>query len=240
MNVEFSPAFLYNQAMNKKGFTLSETLITAVIIGVVATLTIPVIYGNYMWEVRRAKVMNFSKIMNNAIDDALVENEEKHFIGDDGCFNDEIVSIMNHLRPYLPITEECGFETDGKCSFNDKYKYFSSKLSGGFLRNTDLWYKFNLNDGSHVYFFSGRYPYAQQYTGTYVKSTCEIEYDMNGDKGPNRSGYDLFSFELNDRQKMVPQGTSYNTNGEYLKYCENDAIGEGSSCTAKIMNNIKY
>lgn len=41
---------IYNFIMlkrSKKGFTFSETLITALVIGVVATLTIPVIIGNY-------------------------------------------------------------------------------------------------------------------------------------------------------------------------------------------------
>lgn len=131
----------------KKGFTFSETLITAVIIGVVAALTIPVIYGNYRWEVKRAKVMNFSKIMNNAIDDALVENDGKCFIGDAGhsgggedrFFHNEVIDIMNHIRPYLPITEECGFETDGNCSFNGEYKYFSTKSSRGGSHETQIY-----------------------------------------------------------------------------------------------------
>lgn len=63
---------------------------------------------------------------------------------------------------------------------------------------------------------------------------------MNGDKGPNRYGYDMFSFEINSRHKMVPIGTSFNTNNEYLKYCENNENGSGRTCSAKLIMNIKY
>lgn len=185
---------------NIKGFTMSEVLLTIVILGIVAALTIPFVYGNYMYAVRSAKVKNFSKIMNNALEDALIENEEKPFlhIGPENS-TEHIERMMKHLRPHLPIIEECGWETGGNCSFHGKYKPFYDKCGtmSPFSIDTDLYYKFNLSDGSHVYYFKNGHTY-------FTKNFDMLRYDMNGDKGPNRFGYDMFQFEIGDTHKMIP------------------------------------
>lgn len=80
----------------------------------------------------------------------------------------------------------------------------------------------------------GRIAYADEIHDT----AYEITYDMNGDKGPNRFGYDTFVFEITAKGKMLLYGTSYNNKDG--SYCENDERGNGSTCSAKIMNNIKY
>ena len=51
---------------NNSAFTLAETLITLVIIGVIAAITIPVIFENYRREEASARIKKFYSMLQNA------------------------------------------------------------------------------------------------------------------------------------------------------------------------------
>ena len=60
----------------RKGFTLSETLITLGIIGVVATLTLPNLTASYRKRIVETKLQRIYKVMNDAIELSTVYNGE--------------------------------------------------------------------------------------------------------------------------------------------------------------------
>jgi len=82
------------------------------------------------------------------------------------------------------------------------YKTFDGRntIDSGFFDDGTIF----LNDGRTLY-FEGGFTYG---TPAYVQYALIASYDVNGgEKGPNRYGYDLFSFILIPRQGFFPLGS---------------------------------
>ncbi len=54
-----------------KAFTLSEVLITLVIIGIIAAITVPAVVNNYVEQSTVSRVKKFYSTMSNAINSAI-------------------------------------------------------------------------------------------------------------------------------------------------------------------------
>ncbi len=175
--------FKMNTPRNHKGFTLAETLITLVVIGVVAALTIPNIIVNHQKEetVTRLKktYSAFSQITNRAVADngpiktwTIEEGKTKEFVD-------------KYMAPYLSVAKNCGYETEGDCHFEGAYlKTPNEKNSYG-----SSTHKMILSDGvvvlSRVVISNGQ---------NVRQSFLRIYVDINGYKGPNVFGKDIFYF----------------------------------------------
>ena len=106
---------------SKHAFTLAETLITLVIIGVVAALTIPNLIINHQKEETITKLKKtystLAQITHKAIADHGpilswdIDNNSENF------FN-------TYMAPYLNISKVCGYTNQSNC--NLKYSYRSS------------------------------------------------------------------------------------------------------------------
>ncbi len=149
----------------KLSFTLAEVLITLVVIGIIAAITVPVIMANHKKTETAARLKKFYSTMNNAI--KLAEVEEgiplKEWEGSgDLTFDQEDVQtryLVKHIN------------------YVDK-KYEMNDFAGGEVPT------FYLSDGTKFQFF-----YYAYYEG-------KIYFDTNGDKGPNKSGRDIFVFNI--------------------------------------------
>ena len=157
----------------KQGFTLAEVLITLGIIGIVAALTIPALVGNYQKEVTVTALKKMYSTLYQAAHMYQAQNgitfEEFDTSLDGKSF------IANYFKPYLHIIKECN-------GFSQCY----DKNPLAIDRKTDyrnIYYIAVLSDGS--------------YLGITSVPTGKLFYfDINGKKGPNYSGRDIFSFYL--------------------------------------------
>ncbi len=198
-------------------FTLAEVLITLLIIGIIAALTIPQLMNAIQgMQFRQAAKEAYSKL-SQAIQDVKNDNG--------GSFTNSYPG-GNTLRPVL-ITH---FKVLNDCAVNACVASTDKTLTGGsgVMFNTN---QFITTDGMFFYV-----------TGT---TYYNVAVDVNGSNGPNAYGRDIFMFEiLND--KLVPEGANGTTYSS-TNYCASSKSGayagssyQGLGCMGDVMNGVSY
>ncbi|MDR1167910.1 MAG: type II secretion system GspH family protein [Heliobacteriaceae bacterium] len=162
----------------KSGFTLAEVLITLGIIGVVASITMPALIANYE---KKATLTQLKKTYS------MLSQIAKLAEVDYGSMDewDTSLSAKNfaetYFVPYLRTVKTCTAITDGCWRDNGYYDLKNSKI-------TVTPFSVVLTDGTVVGF-------AKPITNTPV-----IVVDVNGAKGRNRLGRDVFAFLVLSRK----------------------------------------
>ena len=208
-----------------RGFTLAEVLITLVIIGVIAAMTIPTLINktNKQEDVSRLKktYSTLAQATNKIIAD---EGNPKASIGGWATSTE---AVYNMYKKYLSKAKDCA---NGQgCFANEYYKH----LNGGNYKNLDTsaHHRIVLSDGTLVLFDTTNNTCVRDWDGN-SDSCAQIWVDINGVKGPNTAGRDWFSFLLKE-------------NGLYPRGCNNpDCTGptvatvdtiRGLDCTCQIL-----
>lgn len=191
---------LINTKLARKyfAFTLAEVLITLGIIGVVAAITIPTLINSYQNTQYVTAYKKFYTSMNQALvqmatDAGCTGDLQCTGILDNGGVGDNTADqkLATELFKYLKVSKDCGTATTGDCwaAYNTKY----DGSGGTYNHNTDIRYKILTADGMSVYFFSqGDNCATSMGTGPYSKYCGNMNVDINGLKGPNRLGRDVF------------------------------------------------
>ena len=158
---------------NMKGFTLAEVLITLGIIGVVAALTMPVLIGNYQKEVTVTSLKKMYSTLTQAAQMYQAQNgityEEFDTSLDGKSF------MAKYFNPYLHVIKECN-------NFLECYEDYPLAIDRK-SNYKSINYIAVLSDGSYLGVFA-------------IPSGELFFFDINGAKGPNYSGRDIFSFYL--------------------------------------------
>ena len=178
----------------KTAFTLAEVLITLGIIGIVAAMTLPTLIGNYQKHVTVNKLKKSYTTLSQMFvmaqkDNGGMENWDFSNFGDVGLnssnIEEHIIKVaQTYFVPYLDILEDCGT----RCKKVEKinYKWLSDELLSGFYDR--LQYTIFLKDGSIIYISLNN-------NGIKIFDIL-ISVDINGRKGPNVVGKDVFCYEL--------------------------------------------
>ena len=209
---------------SKKAFTLAEVLITLLILGVVFALTISSLHKKSEERIIVSKVQNFYTILSKAYGMAVARNGGAKYWGTKPIKEESANRVYTIIvEPYFKVQKNCGTKNEGECLINLNYKNFFDEehYNYGALASS---YKVLLEDGSLVWFRGGDVNLPSEYLGVY--------YDVNGKKGPNKVGVDLFYFRgFNDR--ILPYGFD-----SYKTTCHTT----GFACTSWIIyeKNMKY
>ncbi len=199
-----------------KGFTLAEVLITLVIIGIIAAITVPVVMANHRKTETSSKLKKFYATMSNAI--KLAENEEGIPSYDWDFSLDGKEFFEKYLKKHV-VTGEVE-DTDSQRYRNGNWLYFDVKFNDGAIMGFDWWG----SDNGRIMMFI---------------------VDVNGDKGPNESGRDVFDFAITNNKQfggiLFPFGCSSQdpvenkkcSRQEMLDYCKEVK----HSCSELIMND---
>ena len=173
----------------KKAFTLAEVLITLGIIGVVAALTLPSVVQNYQKRSLEVATQKFYSVMSQALkqymaDEGVDDLRQSSLIGYDDD-SDETITAKNDefFKKYLKA-QIC----EGGC-FADNYKTQTGETSDYIGKYYYIKGRYLLPDGM-VVFASGYGALGDNVTPGY------IYVDVNGRKGPNKIGYDLWSMSV--------------------------------------------
>ena len=158
-------------------FTLAEVLITLVVIGVIAAITVPMLMTSYKKQetVSRLKKVysSFAQTTSRAVlDNGPVESWD--------LTKGPEFFLDTYIAPYLDIEKNCEDSNLGDCEF--KYKLISGKevyVSSGY------WRKFFLRDGTRI---------AAHVENSPTQEFSFILVDINGLAKPNRMGRDVFAF----------------------------------------------
>ncbi len=160
-------------------FTLAEVLVTLGIIGVVAAMTMPTLMEHHKKQVT---VTSLQKMYSTLMNAAMMYQAENDLTFDEFDTSlDDKTFMQTYMLPYLDTIQECS-------SLNFCY---GSKLPLAIDRKTkiktgSLWV---LKNGSFL--------------GAYKNSGGILFYfDINGAKGPNWSGRDIFYYFLINKNKI--------------------------------------
>jgi len=215
----------------KKGFTLAEVLITLLIIGVIASIVIPGLINNTNEAEYNASLKKIYADLSNAIKIIQANNGGSVSVGEAtyafswGPLRDEFCNVMTCVKK---DTENNVFE--GKI-----YKYYksSTNISTNTLNNTAN----NgavLNNGTSLSFYSNG-----NCNGMNVNMCGSIYVDINGPKGPNMYGKDLYFFwikRLNGTGvfSIIPVGTQGASSFTLPNGCQSNSTDWSTSegCTA--------
>ena len=174
----------------KIAFTLAEVLITLGIIGVVASLTLPSVIHQY----RKKALETQFKTAYSFINQALVMTKQD--LGSNSLFDD-----------YAVYDSKQGFIYAGEF-----YKAFYKRLKvvgNATLKSTDysIYSDGNVKRYTNGKDFTFEAPEKLLENGMTVRThiagsfdgiSISIQVDINGNKGPNRMGHDLFIFKIKD------------------------------------------
>ena len=176
------------KGMRKWGFTLAEVLITLGIIGVVAAITMPTIVQNQQKRSLEVATQKFYSTMLQAIKqymaDEGVEDLRNSPLNADKWSDEEIANAYEHwtkfMNKYFKVVKICDEEQG---CFTFPYRYFDGTVAEA----NEIGYDQNyvLADGMVI----GVLP-------SVTANPATITVDVNGKKGPNRVGYDIWSLSL--------------------------------------------
>ncbi len=229
----------------KKGFTLAETLITLVVIGVVAALTVPNIIVNHQKEEMLTKLKKAYSTLSQSTNKAIADHGPITTWKLEWRQTKEFVDT--YMLPYLSVAKNCGYETEGDCHF----EYANLGTSSNKTVFGDKVYKLILNDGSVLLIECTKSNVNIRQDSGYVSVPlrfASIAVDINGQKGPNVYGKDIASFlyliladyrsvgRVDYSGQFLPTGLAFESLGELnrstlLTHCKT----YGTSCIGLIM-----
>ncbi len=182
---------LYTSHLSRKSaFTLAEVLITLGIIGIVAAMTMPTLIA----KIQRNILNNQFKKMYSVLTTAFQKtNFEMDFFN--GCYYIQGQGspadysgckdfFYNHLSKNLNVAKICDTKAyENGCAPDYDWSSFPSDgCEGGFtsdkVKNNGA---IVLNDGSILYL---------------LNNAAMIASDINGKKGPNKPGFDVYSYKI--------------------------------------------
>lgn len=219
----------------KSAFTLAEVLITLVIIGVIAAITVPTLINNTNKQEYVSKLRKVHSTLVQATN--LIIANEGTPRADKGGWATNSQDIYDLYRKKLHNTKECNYvlTEDGNIP-----GCFSQLKNGGryyYLDGSDYW-RPNATDGLKSFILADG---TQVLIERNVLSNCNtycvsFRVDVNGAKKPNILGRDLFQFVLTEKG-LYPSG--YNAADKESVCSKNNA---GWGCAARVLkeNAMNY
>ncbi len=229
----------FNKNMKKKfknGFTLAEVLITLIVVGIIAALTIPAIIPSIQKRDLESRFAKVNSVLKQTV--ARAEATEGNFTNWEWISSDKI--FFEYFTPYLSVTKICKPNELG-CGEDTEYKYLRGEVvqTKAFQPSVT---RFITSDG------------AKWLIGVNSGCVAKGEYcamvrvDVNGDAPPNMYGRDLFTFfMLPYTNEVRPEGAyefplPYNAEKGWIAYEKHEIdddcnveSGGGTLCGARII-----
>jgi len=225
---------LHNSKIYKFGFTLAEVLITLVIIGVIAAMTIPTLINKTQNQEFVSKLKKTYSVFKSVTDQII--NEEGLPRGDIGGWASSPENVYNLYIKHLSVSKACKnkrgcvdqLSSHGSGSTNGFMSLNNSHFYGNNCELDSDFYKFILSDGIQVIINDGSYP-ACDHSSSGSKNMCSaIFVDLNGEKGPNTWGKDVFFFAIKE-DGLYPGGC------DDLSVAQCHKTGYGTGCACKVI-----
>lgn len=210
-----------------KGFSLAEVLITLGVIGVVAAMTLPTLIQNYQ---KQATVTQLKKAYSE-FTQALQKAEAEHGLMETWDFKDFDSALdramyfgENYLFPHIKTIKRC-MPSSNVCWSDDIKNINGNKISGIYMTNSQNTHiSFTTVSGYSVYYWlhgSG--------TGMWYIV------DVNGLKGPNKLGRDIFAFQANWGISSLKKG-GYPAGMEYANIVSREKLINGDLSNSSSYN----
>lgn len=165
-------------------FTLAEVLVTLGIIGVVSAMTVPTLMQNYQ---RQSYVTQLHKVYNELTQAFLQFKNDRNAIWLSEAGHVRHQDMMPFMKQYFKVVQDCG-KTSTPC-FASSYKNLSGSTFELTTKDEDATYYGVLASGASFGIKSDGIDTGTNYTDDFL---YRIAIDVNGQKGPNIYGRDLF------------------------------------------------
>ena len=227
--------------IRKYAFTLSETLITLAIIGIVAAMTTPALINKFKERVTVTKLKKFYSVLSQSYLYAVQEYGEVSTWGitgrDEGSTDEEVdsytaenaVFIRDRLFENAKVLKKCNNSKKmSECGMPERIYYIDGSSSDKAMTQTA---SLRLADGGAVLVMACDEG-DERGSGALSEVYALIYIDINGAKEPNTHSKDYFTFYLTN-QNIIPEGTQDETRYVFEEDCS--SIGRG--CTAWVIFN---
>ena len=210
-------------------FTLAEVLITLVIIGVIAAITVPSLINktNNQETVSRLKkaYSTFAQATN------LIIAEEGTPRADKGGWATNANNIYKMYKRHLNNAKDCNSQHG--CFNQGTYKFLNGDEDNRDYNTSYDWYKIVLADGVQVAFSNDTVADCGRTIDGISTNVCApIFVDLNGEKKPNTFGKDVFGFVIKENG-LYPNGC------DDERYCDAASttgnFGKGYGCACKVL-----
>lgn len=214
--------------MKKSAFTLAEVLITLVILGIIAAITIPVILSNHSREEQKSRVKKAYSTLANAMTKVKAAGGDLEFDFVDAN-NENINNWYNkYLAPNL-ITMKVCYDTAG-CWHNDDNLLLNGTPVPWNRKGVGIGHNIItaiLNDGTTINLDVHSQNRMVNYFGVNSNTVgLVIFFDINGGRKPNIIGKDVFA-AVYTAKGFVP---AYKDKTAAQKQADCSASGTGISC----------
>ena len=220
----------------RNAFTLAEVLITLVIIGVIGALTVPALIQNTQKQELTAALKKTYSTLSQVTQQIIAEE------GNLEEWSPSLDDIYNAYKEKLNVLKDCG--TSAGCWPQSPYTKFLNGNKASSNRDIDgdsNWRKLVLSDGVSIAIDFGIPPCSSVWDNGGLKNSCGRVYaDINGAKGPNQLGRDIFFFGIK-KDGLYPAGVD----GAADRSCStSNAAGGiyGEGCAARVLTEgaMKY
>ncbi len=182
---------------NSKGFTLAETLITLVIIGIVAAITVPTLITKYQKEQTVTRLKKAYSALSQTTARAVADNGPINTWEVENTKSKEFAE--KYFLPYLSVGKICGYDTTGMC--NLKYATLNNRKNfKNFKEYYSNPYAFYLQDGTAIIANATAFKRSEQEVAYVV-----LFVDINGIKKPNVLGKDVFEYVYYTKIESEPE-----------------------------------
>ncbi|OGI02044.1 MAG: hypothetical protein A2Y25_04090 [Candidatus Melainabacteria bacterium GWF2_37_15] len=251
---------MYALRKYKKAFTLAEALITLIVLGIIAIESIPALIQSFQNTETTAKVKKYTSVLNQDIQLYAASNDCIGNLAGCDAFTGNAnpagyQQMWDALKPYLRIIKDCGTAASQGC-YPPGVMYKLLNGSDYYVVDNSSYAKAQLADGSslRVGLYGGNcttdYSRSNQ---TPLRYTCGyIGIDINGYKGPNQLGRDVFYWWITKAGTVIPVGTSDDSTysaADGTPDCDPNNLsvawespGAGRGCAARILkeNAVTY
>lgn len=207
------------------GFTLAEVLITLGIIGVVAALTIPglvkhfqnIVYANQLKQMYSILTQAFKAVLADNDSDVLLQSELWSGMKAGGCGitnakSADCKEFFGTLNKYVKVSVIGRLPSYNVYSMDKTTKFFepsTNRYQFLSLANGSLIFKYNFfKNGATMrdQISPGECRAIKKQGGSMCNYVAYFYVDVNGFKGPNVAGRDVFGFYLSNEGILYPDG----------------------------------
>ena len=194
------PSYPLTHHPSKCAFTLSETLLSIVIIGVVASLTLPLLIQKQYEKETVAKVKKAYSILSQAYLRANTEfgSFDQWGITTDMDSKESHIIFGNNMKKFMKLTQDCVGQSNG---YSNKNCY----VNGSSL-NINHNSRVVLNDGSVVTFRMYHSGCGTPYATSGKANTCGAITLYTNPKKETQNGKNAFTFFITKEGTVVPEG----------------------------------
>ena len=204
----------------KIAFTLAEVLVTLGIIGVVSAMTVPTLMQNYQ---RQSYVTQLHKVYNEFTQAYTRYLSDKNALNLQEAGYTDAASMDNFMKTYFKIVKDCG--DDGTDCFASEYKKIDGSSLGVVITGTYDPRNYVLANGASISMIPR-----------------QIHVDVNGKKGPNIIGRDVFAIHVFDDGTLDENCGSAPCSSDFREtvfnnFCTKQSNATWWGCFGKILND---